>query len=259
MNIMKNILVAILLIFIINGLQAQESAQAAFNEGVKLLKLNKFTKAEKQFSIAIAQGVNPNGLKMSYIYKGFAFNGQGKYDSSIVCFDKAIEIDPLDPASFSDRAKAYSFNMDYENSIKDFQHVLKLDSIGEQAEAAFYYLGQIEMLQFKNEEAINYFNQYINLVPTDAKAYFLRGTAKSNILDYEGSITDYDKAIKYKPNYMEAYANRGVSKVNLIPVSEKIGKKRKCLEEPCADLLKARELGDTTVDDMIFLYCRKCK
>ena len=68
---------------------------------------------------------------MSYIYKGFSLNGQGKYDDAIVCFDRAIEIDSLDPASFTDRALAYSYKKDYENAIKDFEHVLILDSTGQ--------------------------------------------------------------------------------------------------------------------------------
>jgi tetratricopeptide (TPR) repeat protein len=255
---MKRIL-TILMTVISIGLQAQEEAQKAFSEGVRLLKLNNYVESEKQFSIAILKGETDQGLKMSYIYKGFSLNGQGKYDSAIVCFDKAIEIDSLDPASFTDRALAYSYRKDYQNAIKNFEHVLKLDSIGEQAEAAYYHLGKINMLTFKNEAAIKYFDLLLELAPNDAEAYFLRGTAKSNIMDSDGAITDFDKAIELKPNYMEAYANRGVQKINKLPSEEKTGKNIKCIEEPCKDLLKAKELGDESVDDMIFLYCKKCR
>lgn len=241
------------------GLQAQVEAQKAFSEGVRLLKSKNYVGAEKQFSIAISKGETEQGLKMSYIYKGFSLNGLGKYDSAIVCFNKAIEIDSLDPASYTDRGKTYIYNKDYPSAIKDFEQVLQLDSVGGQAEAAYYYLGRIKMLTFENEAAIKYFDKLLILAPKDAEAYFLRGTAKSNIMDSDGAIADFDKAIELRPNYMEAYANRGVQKINKLPVEEKIGKKIKCLEEPCKDLLKAKELGDTTVDDMIFLYCKKCK
>ena len=196
---------------------------------------------------------------MSYVYKGFAFNGQLKYDSAISCFNKAIQIDPLDPASFTDRALAYSYKKEYENAIKDFERTLELDSIGKQAEAAYYYLGRIKMSQHEDAKAIKYFDKLLILVPTDAEGYFLRGTAKSNIMDVKASITDFDMAIKYKPGYMEAYANRGVQKINLIPVKEKTAKDIKCIEDPCRDFIKAKELGDKSVEDMIYLYCKKCK
>jgi tetratricopeptide (TPR) repeat protein len=249
----------ILFLTISFGLQAQEEAQKAFSEGVKQLKAENFVEAEKLFTTAIEKGETKNGLKMSYIYKGFSLNGQGEYDSAIVCFDQAIEIDSLDPSSFTDRALAYSYKKDYSNAIKDFEHVLTLDSTGQQAEAAYFYLGKINMLTFENEAAIPYFDGLIELVPTDAEAYFLRGTAKSNIMDSDGAIADFDEAIELRPNYMEAYANRGVQKINKLPVEQKTGKNIKCIEDPCSDLLKAKELGDTSVEDMLFLYCKKCK
>ncbi|MEX2350065.1 MAG: hypothetical protein WD554_04240, partial [Flavobacteriaceae bacterium] len=203
----------IILLIISFGLHAQEEAQKAFSEGVKQLKAKNFVEAESLFSVAIEKGENENGLKMSYIYKGFSLNGQGKYSNAIVCFDQAIEIDSLDPATFTDRALAYSYKKDYPNAIKDFKKVLTLDSTGEQAEAAYFYLGKIKMLTFENEDAIPHFDKVIELVPTDAEAYFLRGTAKSNIMDSDGAIADFDKAIELRQNYMEAYANRGVQKI----------------------------------------------
>jgi tetratricopeptide (TPR) repeat protein len=256
---MKYLLLTITFFLTTLFVNGQEEAQKAFSEGVRLLKAEKYGDAEKYFSEAIAKGTTKNGLKMSYVYKAFSFNGQAKYDSAIVCFDRAIEIDSLDPATYIDRAKSYSYKKDYDKAIKDYNKVLELDSKGKSAEAAFYYLGRIKMLIHKDEEAIKYFDKLLELVPTDYEGYFLRGTAKSNIMDIDGSIKDFDLAIKYNPNYMEAYANRGVQKINKIPTSEKLGKKIDCLEDPCADLLKANKMGDKSVEDMIYLYCKKCK
>lgn len=256
---MKYLLGSIILLLTTTLVNGQEEAQRAFSEGVKLLKAEKFIEAEKKFSEAISKGETKNGLKMSYIYKAFSLNGQSKYDGAITCFDKAIEIDSLDPATYTDRAKTFSYKKDYNKAINDFNKVLDFDSAGKQAEAAFYYLGRIKMLQGKNEEAIKHFDKLLELVPTDAEGYFLRGTAKSNIIDIDGSIKDFDLAIKYNPNYMEAYANRGVQKINKIPTSEKMGKKIDCFADPCSDLLKAKKMGDKSADDMIYLYCKKCK
>lgn len=256
---MKYLLVSILFLLTTILAKAQESAQKAFSEGVRLLKAEKYVEAERYFSIAISKGETKNGLKMSYIYKAFALNGQTKYDDAITCFDKAIEIDSLDPATYIDRAKSFSYKKDYDKAINDFNKVFEFDTTSKQAEAAYYYLGRIKMLQGENEVAIKHFDNLLVLVPTDAEGYFLRGTAKSNIMDIDNSIKDYDLAIKYNANYMEAYANRGVQKINKIPVSEKIGKKIDCFEGPCSDLLKAKKLGDRSVDDMIYLYCKKCK
>ena len=238
---------------------AQQEAQIAFSEGVKQLQSENYKQAEELFSTAIREGKTKNGLKMSYIYKAFSLNGQGKYNEAIACFDNAIQIDSLDPSSYIDRALTYSYKKDYPKAAEDLHHVLLLDSLGEKAEAAYYHLGKISMLMFDNESAVANFDKLLMLAPDDAEAFFLRGTAKSNLMDSDGAIADLDKAIELRPDYMEAYANRGVQKINKLPVAERTGKRIDCLEDPCADLLQAKEFGDTSIDDMIFLYCSGCK
>jgi tetratricopeptide (TPR) repeat protein len=238
---------------------AQPQAQAAFSEGVKLLKENKFAEAEQQFTIAIEKGSAKEGIKMAWIYKGFARNGQQRYTDAVRCFDKAIEIDPLDAASYTDRGLAYSFANNYDKALSDFARVLKLDSAGKQARAAYYYSGKIRYFQGRFEESIRCFDSLLLLAPEDAEGYFIRGNAKGSLMDSKGAIADYTLAIQNNPSYKEAYANRGVEKINLLPAAEKIGLKEKCLPDPCADLKKAKAMGDAAVDDMLFLYCSDCK
>ena len=76
-------------------------------------------------------------------------------------------------------------------------------------------------------------------------------------MDVAGSIKDYDKAIELNPNYMEAYANRGVAKINLLTSKGNIQPTKEQTSDACADLKKAKQLGDNTVDDMIFIHCDK--
>jgi tetratricopeptide (TPR) repeat protein len=256
---MKIFLFAIVLMLTGFSLFGQEEAQKAFSEGVKLLKANKFTEAEKQFSIALDKGTITNGRKMSYIYKGMSLNGQQRYDEAITCFSKAIEIDSTDAASYTDRGLAYSYKSDYTNALTNFQKVLTIDSTGQQAEAAYFYIGKIKCLQHEYKDAVIYLDKLLGLVKTDAEAYFLRAVSKGGLMDSKGAVGDYTEAIKYHPGYMEAYANRGVEKINMIPVELKTGKGKICFKDACADLNKAKSLGDTTVDDFIFLYCNDCK
>ena len=239
---------------------AQPEAQKAFSEGVKLLQTNKYAEAEKKFSLALEKGEIAKGKKMAYIYKGMALNGQQRYDEAVVCFTKAIEIDSTDAATYTDRGLTYSYKDDYTNAVADFAKVLTIDSTGKQAEAAYFYIGKIKCLQKNYPEAIRYLDKLLKLVPTDAEGYYLRGISKGGLLDSKGAIADYTEAIKYQPGYMEAYANRGVEKINIVPAELKLTKGKKvCFTDACADLNKAKSLGDTTVGDMLFIYCNDCK
>lgn len=105
--------------------------------------------------------------------------------------------------------------------------------------------------------SITYYDRLLALTPNDAELYFERGASKDMIMDSQGSIKDYDKAIELKPDYMEAYANRGVAKINLLRMKGHITLTKQQTKDPCVDLKKAKQLGDNTVDDMIFVHCGK--
>ena len=54
--------------------------------------------------------------------------------------------------------------------------------------------------------------QELLLIAEDPKLYHMRGLAKYMLLDYEGAIKDYDKAIELDPSYTNAYFNRAYTK-----------------------------------------------
>ena len=58
-------------------------------------------------------------------------------------------------------------------------------------------------------EAINLFNEALQLNPNLADAYNTRGWTYFCLKQYERAIQDFNKAIELNPNFFEAYANRG--------------------------------------------------
>lgn len=257
-NLMKHLLLIPIFLLSLTSVTGQETRKI-FGDGLQLLKDQKFKKAERKFSEVIRKGDSAAVIKMAWIFKGHAYLGQKEYVEAIDCYTTSLALDSLDPATYCDRGIAWSFKGDYGMAASDFYRVLRIDSVGKQAENAYYHLGKIHMLSGRNAEAIPFFDSLLDLAPADAEGYFLRGTAKSNIHDIDGSISDFDLAIRYNPDYMEAYANRGVQKLNKIPLEERSANFSDCLEDPCADLLKAKKLGDTSLDDLIYLYCKNCK
>jgi tetratricopeptide (TPR) repeat protein len=63
--------------------------------------------------------------------------------------------------------------------------------------------------------AISDFDKAISLDSKSADAYNARGLAHYYKVDLERSIADYDKAIAINPSFAEAYGNRAVSLVTL--------------------------------------------
>jgi tetratricopeptide (TPR) repeat protein len=228
-----------------------------FDKAKEFLKSENYKKAVSSFSNVLAKATDDKLKKYCFIYRAFSYNGLKDFKNAITDLDKAIELDPNDFASYTDRGKTKAYANDLDGAKNDFLFILTKDSTSGQAEAAFYYLGKIAYSEGQFEHSIKYYDKLLALAPKDSEAYFNRAAAKGMIMDVAGSIKDYDKAIEFNPNYMEAYANRGVAKINMLTTKGNIQPTKEQTSDGCADLKKARQLGDKTVDDMIFIYCEK--
>jgi tetratricopeptide (TPR) repeat protein len=228
-----------------------------FDKAVKLLQSDDFKKAVDAFSDVLKNATDDKLKKFCYIYRAFSYNGLSDFNNAITDLGKAIELDPSDIASYTDRGKTKAYANDLNGARKDFLFILTKDSIGGQGQAALYYLAKIEYQSGSFQNSIDYYDKLIHLAPNDAELYFNRGAAKGMLMNSEGAIKDYDKAIELEPAYMEAYANRGVAKINLLTTKGNIQPTKEQTSDACTDLKNARQLGDKTVDDMIFIYCNK--
>ena len=254
---MRKVLFVLLLSLICVKGYSQEELKTEFKAAVKDLQSAKYEKAEKSFTEILKKATDKQVKKFCYIYRGFSYNGMEEYAKAIADFDKAIELDPDDLATYTDRAKSKGYNNDLEGAKKDFLYVLSKDSSGAQAEVALYYLGLIEYRMGNYKESVSYYDKLDVLVPNDYELYFNRAVSKERLLDITGAINDYGNAIKIKDDYREAYANRGVCKINLLTTKGNIKPTKEETADACNDLQKAKQLGDNSVDDMIYVYCDK--
>ena len=80
---------------------------------------------------------------------------------------------------------------------------------------AYYNIGVYKAKLKDYNGAISDYNKAIELNPNYTKAYYNRGISKSKLKDHYGAISDFNKAIELNPNYTKAYYNRGWSKDEL--------------------------------------------
>ena len=79
------------------------------------------------------------------------------------------------------------------------------------------------------------------------KALFHRALIHSELNDFEWAIKDYSSLLEVDPEHKLAHANRGVIFINLNRI-----------EEGCADLKKAKALGDKSpaILELIPKHCQ---
>lgn len=106
----------------------------------------------------------------AYINRGSAYDDMGFCDKAVSDFNKAIEINPYEPAAFSGRGLAYEIWKYHDRVIADFSTSIKLS-------------------------------------PGDAEPYYHRGLAYYQKGEYGKSLSDYVKAeslgYKVEPQQLE--------------------------------------------------------
>jgi len=83
----------------------------------------------------------------------------GEYDSAIVDYNKAVELNPKEPTIYFSRALAHFNNKSFNPAIADFDKVIELD-------------------------------------PKEGMAYFKRGAALEKVGNFEKALSDYQKAVE---------------------------------------------------------------
>jgi tetratricopeptide (TPR) repeat protein len=235
----------------------QTELKPEFDKAVQSLKSENFQKAVTGFSGVLNKATDSTLQKFCYIYRAFSYNGLLKYNEAIQDLDKAVALDPGDLASYTDRGKTKAYANKLEEARSDFLFILTKDSTDTQGQAALYYLAKIEYQLRNMPGSIKYYDKLILLLPGDAELYFNLGAAKGSMLNPAEAIKDYDQAIRIDPKYREAYANRGVEKINLLTTKGNIQPTKDQTADACLDLRKALQLGDKSVEDMIFIHCEK--
>jgi tetratricopeptide (TPR) repeat protein len=76
----------------------------------------------------------------------------------------------------------------------------------------FYRQGRYLAEQENFEQAVEAFDQAIQMDPAHAMALNARGYARLRLHNYQGAIDDCSQAIRVNPNYANAYINRSVAR-----------------------------------------------
>ncbi len=140
-----------------------------------------------------------------------------------------------------------------------------------------YNEGQAAFKVGNFKSAIKKYSKCIELNPNSAEAYFARGTARMNLLEFPEAKVDFDKAIEIEPYYTHAYANRafviirkyefsnsrkikGIEGI-VISSNKKVKMPQEEKEQLCTDLNKAISLGDDSwmVLEAVKEHCIKPK
>ncbi len=140
----------------------------------------------------------------NYYKQGLEKLQKGDYDAAIADFDKAIQLNPKDAKAFCKRGLAKARMPDnFDSSTYDFNEMSNL----KQGYVLFRSKANTDRDDY--DGALTDFNKAIQLNPNYPEAFKNRAYMKMVKLDFDSALTDFNKAIELHPAYAEAFYGRG--------------------------------------------------
>ena len=144
-----------------------------------------------------------------YLVRAQLYEGKNNYKAAIKDYTKLMELSNVDfkPNLLSYRGKCYSEAGMYDQSIKDFEEAISIDS----TDAYYYsYMGDSKRLIGDYKGAKEDFTKAIAVEPREAHFYYQRGWIEEEFLkNYEDGLNDYNEAISIDKQSAYTYLMRG--------------------------------------------------
>jgi tetratricopeptide (TPR) repeat protein len=255
-NIMLKILTVFISIFFGSSLFCQTDYTLTYKVGIQYQRNKDCSNAIVQYDSVINGCKDYALLKMSYIFKSQCLKQFGQYESSLESINKAIEIDKEDIASYFDKIHILEELERYSEVANLCEQILKMTPSKKQESYCYYYLGKVYTTEGEFKKAIEYYDKSLNLVDTDYQIYYYRGFAYEKLKKIDESINDYTKSIELKSDFANAYERRGQVRIQKILHDNEGTYISVYGKDACADLNKAKELGLTSAQEWLDLYCK---
>jgi len=144
--------------------------------------------------------------------KGLAFFNLSRYDESLQCYDKAIQLEPNNAVYWNKKGSALFRLSRYNEALQCYDKAIQLEP-----NKAVYWnnKGYVLSKLSRDNEALQCYDKAIQLEPNKAVYWDNKGNALRNLSRYNEALQCSDKAIQLEPNNAGYWNNKGWALYNL--------------------------------------------
>lgn len=135
---------------------------------------------------------------------GSFYLNQKQYDSSIVCYNNAIKINPKDAQQYLNLSLAYMAINKYNEAIKNIERAIHLARTDEEKSFFLTTKGQMLLTANNTDSAIHYFRKSIDIFAGNSKAYLQLAQWYLSKLKIDSAMLYCNKALEINAYYVEA-------------------------------------------------------
>lgn len=151
------------------------------------------------------------------IMKADALYKLGRYNESVIAYDKALSVDANNTALWFNKGVAAGTIGEFNISLQAFDNVIQIQPNNVNA----WYNKGYTLVNLKNyTEAVDAFNHSLQLNPNSLEALNNMANALGMTGRFDEALVEYDKIIKLDENNTKAWFNKGLTLTNLSRYTE---------------------------------------
>ena len=168
----------------------------------------------------------------SWNNKGLSLSKLGRHEEAIACYEKALEIDCRYANAWTNKCISLSKLGRHEEAIASSDKAL---GINPRDVNAWTIKGIILLQRGKHQEAIVCYNKALEINPRDEVTRSNKGISLSKLGRHEEAIACYEKALAINPIFAQAWFNKGVAEDELNRTQDTINSFKQFLRLTSAD------------------------
>lgn len=138
------------------------------------------------------------GLANAHGDRGLLYYVEESYDSALIDYNKAIELQPDDVYYWYFRGAVHKNLKKYELALRDFSKAIELDA---RMYLAYHMRGLVYDISGQQQQALADYTKSIELKNSYAPAYMLRGALYEGMGEYEKALADLREAMRLDKRY----------------------------------------------------------
>jgi tetratricopeptide (TPR) repeat protein len=143
---------------------------------------------------------------------GIVLNRLGRYNEAIECYDKVLKMNPKNKKAWNNKGNALNNLSRYDEAIESCNSAIDIDP---GYAYAWNNKGNAEAGLVRYQEAIKCFDKTLEFAPEFAEGWSNKGLALADSSKYTEAIIHYDKALEINPDFSTAWSNKGTALCSL--------------------------------------------
>jgi tetratricopeptide (TPR) repeat protein len=172
--------------------------------------------------------------------KGRVLNDLKKYNEAIRCFDKLLQLDPNHAGGWNNKGVALLDSGRYEEAIKCYDKAIQINP---NVDATWCNKGIALFKIGRYEEAMKFLDKTLNINPNNSAMWAFKGSILNHLQKYNEALTCFDKLLQLDPNHAGGWNKKGVALTGLGKHYEAIRCFERSLElDPTRDIVSSNKI-----------------